>query len=154
MFERYTATAQNALRFARDEAYVQGSLLIEPEHVLLGIVCVGDDITSGIFAAAHLSADRLRQEITPHGPRQTGKETLLEFSGATKRALLHAADEADRMIHASALRRRWCTDQLGPEHQLLGLLRGPNRATSILLSHGIVLDLARENIAHAIQMRA
>ena len=152
MFERYTETARQALRFARDEAHALGSLLIEPEHVLLGIVCVGDDITGGIFATAALSADRLRQQITQHGPQRTRKEDL-EFSSATKRALLYAAEEADLMVHALVLQRHRFTDHIGPAHQLLGLLRDSNRATSILLSYGIVLDYARENIASAILVR-
>lgn len=40
MFERYTEEARRAIFFARYEAGCRGAGYIEPEHLLLGILCV------------------------------------------------------------------------------------------------------------------
>ncbi|MCL4810654.1 MAG: hypothetical protein KJ062_23080, partial [Thermoanaerobaculia bacterium] len=50
MFEKYNEKARRALFFARYEASKLGSKVIESEHILLGILRVGDDVTREILA--------------------------------------------------------------------------------------------------------
>ena len=50
MFERYTESARRALFFARHEASRLGSISIETEHLLLGLIRDGNEVTRAIFA--------------------------------------------------------------------------------------------------------
>ena len=56
MFERYTERARRVLFFARYEASQLGSVSIETEHLLLGLIREGKGLTSRIFARSHLVA--------------------------------------------------------------------------------------------------
>jgi ATP-dependent Clp protease ATP-binding subunit ClpC len=53
MFERYTEGARRVLFFARYEASEPGSLSIEAEHLLLGLIRDGHEVTREIFARSH-----------------------------------------------------------------------------------------------------
>ena len=63
MFERYTERARRVLFFARYEASQLGSVSIETEHLLLGLIREGKGLTSRIFARSHLSLENI--EINP-----------------------------------------------------------------------------------------
>src|SRR5688572_28209163 len=63
MFERYTERARRVLFFARYEASQLGSISIETEHLLLGLIREGKGLTSRIFARSHLSLESIRKEI-------------------------------------------------------------------------------------------
>ena len=63
MFERYTERARRVLFFARYEASQLGSISIETEHLLLGLIREGKGLTSRIFARSHLSLETIRKEI-------------------------------------------------------------------------------------------
>ena len=63
MFERYTERARRVLFFARYEASQLGSISIETEHLLLGLIREGKGLTSRIFARSHLSLEGIRKEI-------------------------------------------------------------------------------------------
>jgi ATP-dependent Clp protease ATP-binding subunit ClpC len=150
MFERYTEPARRVLRLARDQARELGSSFIETEHLLLGVIRVADDLTSRIFVDASLSVDAVRNEMAPPKHPVPSSVTNAEppFSGETKRVLQYTAEEADRLLHTFHLQGRPYNDHIGPEHQLLGLLREHTAcAASILVRHGVTLDIARDWIA-------
>ena len=63
MFERYTERARRVLFFARYEASQLGSISIETEHLLLGLIREGKGLTSRIFARSHLSLENIRKDI-------------------------------------------------------------------------------------------
>lgn len=50
MFERYTERARRVLFFARYEAFKFGSLTIETEHILLGLLREGKGPIARLFA--------------------------------------------------------------------------------------------------------
>ena len=132
MFERYTERARRALFFARYEASEFGSMAIETEHVLLGLL-----------RETHLCGRILRERGVSYASvsdalKASGKKfpTSVEipFTEATKKALQAAAAEADRLLHS----------YIGTEHLLLGLLaEGQSLAASILKQHGLDLDGTR-----------
>src|SRR5215212_5598837 len=86
MFERYTERARRVLFFARYEASQLGSISIETEHLLLGLIREGKGLTSRIFARSHLSLENIREDIVQLLNEKTTltrvKETplLAEFS--------------------------------------------------------------------------
>jgi ATP-dependent Clp protease ATP-binding subunit ClpC len=141
MFERYTERARRVLFFARYEASQLGSVSIETEHLLLGLIREGKGLPSRIFARSHLSLESVRKEIEGRTVFRDKVSTSVEipFSGETKRVLQYAAEEADRLLH----------NYIGTEHLLLGILREERSvAASILLEKGMRLSTVREDVVH------
>src|SRR5438045_443212 len=139
MFERYTERARRVLFFARYEASQLGSVSIETEHLLLGLIREGKGLTSRIFARSHLSLENIRKEIEGRTVFRDKVSTSVEipFSAETKRVLQFAAEEADRLLH----------NYIGTEHLLLGILREERSvAASILMEKGMRLNTVREDI--------
>jgi uncharacterized protein (TIGR03435 family) len=139
MFERVSERARRVLFFARDEASQLGSLSIDTEHLLLGLIREPTGLTSRLFTAAGMRADDIRDEVLRRVPARSKRSTSAEipFSAAAKRVLEQAAQEADRLLH----------DHVGTQHLLLGLLseRG-SVAADVLSSRGLRLDRVREQI--------
>ena len=139
MFERYTERARRVLFFARYEASQLGSISIEAEHLLLGLIREGRGLTSRIFARSHLSLESIRKEIEGRTISREKVSTSVEipFSTETKRVLQFSAGEADRLLH----------NYIGTEHLLLGILREEHSAAAALLSEkGMRLNTVREDI--------
>ena len=139
MFERYTERARRVLFFARYEASQLGSISIETEHLLLGLIREGKGLTSRIFARSHLSLENIRKEIEGRTVFREKVSTSVEipFSAETKRVLQFAAEEADRLLH----------NYIGTEHLLLGILREERSvAASILMEKGMRLNTVRDDI--------
>ena len=139
MFERYTERARRVLFFARYEASQLGSISIETEHLLLGLIREGKGLTSRVFARSHLSLEGIRKDIEGRTVFREKVSTSVEipFSTETKRVLQFAAEEADRLLH----------NYVGTEHLLLGILREERSvAASILVEKGMRLNTVREDI--------
>ena len=141
MFERYTERARRVLFFARYEASQLGSISIETEHLLLGLIREGKGLTRRIFARAPLSLESIRKEIEGRTVFREKVSTSVEipFSTETNRVLQFAAEEADRLLH----------NYIGTEHLLLGILREERSVASTILSEkGMRLSAVREDIVH------
>src|SRR5688500_7273324 len=115
MFERYTEHARRVLFYARYEASQHGSVAIESEHLLLGLIRERKGNIQPILERAHISVDTIRHEIAS---RSTLRELVsvaveIPFSRETKRILEHAVEESDRLEHR----------EIDAEHLLLGILR-------------------------------
>src|SRR6266542_5108082 len=100
MFERYTERARRVLFFARYYASDCGSVAIDTEHLLLGLVREGKGLTSRIFARAHLSLTGLRSDVEGRLTRgeRVPPSVEMPFSDTTKRVLRAAAEETDRLL--------------------------------------------------------
>ena len=139
MFERYTERARRVLFFARYEASQLGSISIETEHLLLGLLREGKGTSGRIFARAHVSFDSIRREIERKTTFREKISTSVEipFSAEAKRVLGFAAEEADRLLH----------NYIGTEHLLLGILREERSvAASVLMDKGMRLHTVRDDI--------
>ncbi len=139
MFERLTDPARRVLLFAREEASQLGSVRIDTEHLLLGLIRDGKGLTIRFFADAGIAPDDIRHEVLRRVSARSKTPTSMEipFSAAAQRALHHSADEADRLLH----------DHLGTEHLLLGLLSEEGSiAADVLTSYGLRLDRVRQQI--------
>ena len=139
MFERMSERARRVLFFARYEASQLGSLSIETEHLLLGLIREGKGLTSRIFTRHHVSLDTVRRDIEGRTVYREKVTTSVEipFSIETKRVLMFAADEADRLQNP----------HIGTEHFLLGLLREERSvAAMMLMRYGMPLDAVRADV--------
>jgi len=139
MFERYTERARRVLFFARYEASQLGSVSIETEHLLLGLIREGKGLTSRLFSRANVSLDTIRKEIEGRSVFREKVSTAVEipFSAETKRSLQYAVEEAGRLLH----------NYIGTEHLLLGILHEDRSlAASILVDKGMRLSVVRDDI--------
>ncbi len=138
MFERYTEHAKRSLSFSRSEAGQLGSLRIETEHLLLGVLKERDPLILHLLGTVSATGDALRQMTYARvGASAAPLDVSVEipFNREAKDVLQYAAEEADRLLHR----------HIGPEHVLLGLLsveRG--LAWDVLREKGLTLTSVRE----------
>jgi hypothetical protein len=139
MFERFTERARRVFFFARYEASQFGSVTIEPEHLLLGVLREDKHAVSR-FLGPRVPAEDIRNEVAA---RLVIKEKVatsvdLPLAPESKRIVAHAAEEAERLGHS----------HIGTEHFLLGILgEQETTAAQILAKRGLKLDSAREELA-------
>jgi ATP-dependent Clp protease ATP-binding subunit ClpA len=114
MFERYTEKARRVIFFARYEASSYGSLYIETEHLLLGLLREDKTLASR-FLHAHASKESIRKRIEEHTiiREKISTSVDLPLSNESKRVLAYAAVEAEFLSHTF----------IGTGHLLLGLMR-------------------------------
>ncbi|HEY6346549.1 MAG TPA: Clp protease N-terminal domain-containing protein [Bryobacteraceae bacterium] len=129
-FKRYITQSRRAIFFARYEASHAGSVFIEPEHLLLGILRSDEDLAIRLFKTKENIESIVRQvRATFSLRRKVPTSGDLPLSFECKRILAYGADEAERR-HAR---------HIEPQHILLGLLRDERSATAkIMLEHGVV----------------
>jgi ATP-dependent Clp protease ATP-binding subunit ClpA len=135
MFERYTEYARRVLFFARYETSQFGSNEIEPEHLLLGLLREDRPLMDRFVPGASEVRKQIEREKPPGPKVSTSKD--LPLSHSAKRVFAFGAEEAERMNHS----------HIGTEHLLLGLLREKCLASRILETHGVKLEVVREQIA-------
>ena len=141
MFERYTERARRVIFFARYEASQFGSMTIETEHLLLGLLREDRNIISR-FLHHPSSPDNVRALIES---RFTIREKVptsidLPLSMECKRILAYAAEEAERLLHR----------HIGTEHLLLGIFREEKCvAAEVLQQLGLRLDAIRQELARS-----
>jgi ATP-dependent Clp protease ATP-binding subunit ClpA len=146
IFERYTVRADRLIFFARHFASYFDSPVVESEHILLSIVREGRDHFELFFPLAH-SKDVVYKELGEHFiPGGTidlsGKivptEKLPPFSEQCQRVLGYADEEAAMLQ----------SEQVSPEHLLLGMLREKNSyAAAMLREYGAEPERIRKGLA-------
>lgn len=138
MFERYTERARRSIFFGRFEASQLGSPSIETEHLLLGLFRE-DKAMAYRFLGSKGVVESIRRKVEDYASADR-KERIstsvdLPLSNECRRALSHAAEEAERLSHK----------HIGCEHLLLGLLREDKSfAASLLHERGVRLSAVRE----------
>ena len=127
MFERYTERARRVLFFARYEASQLGSISIETEHLLLGLIREGKGLTSRIFARSHLSLENIRKEIEGR--------TVFREKVRHRRDPLQCRTK--RVLQLPPRKRNGCCTLHRHRNMLLGILREERSvAASILWRKG------------------
>jgi ATP-dependent Clp protease ATP-binding subunit ClpC len=139
MFERYTESARRVLFFSRYESSQLGATMIEPEHILLGIIRDNQGPVARLLELSQVAPEVLRTAVEDRAVLREKIPTSVEipFSPQTKRVLQFTAEEADRVGHRF----------IGTEHLFVGLLREPSGASTILEAHGLHLDDVRTKLA-------
>jgi len=134
MFERYTEKARRVIFFARYEASEFGSVCIETEHILLGLL--REDKALFFRLLPKLTYQDIHKEVTAHTvvKEKVATSVDLPLSDESKRVLAFSAEEAESLNHR----------HIGTEHLLLGLLREKKHpAAQLLQQHGAELAKLR-----------
>jgi ATP-dependent Clp protease ATP-binding subunit ClpA len=147
MFEKFTEGARRAVFAARLEAVSRGTREIEPAHLLLGILQQGEIVP--LFANDLARLETVRSKIAQGllvGREPLPEKTDIRLAHASKRILAYAAEESERMRHAT----------IASAHLLLGIHResrgggqpgilnlltlSPLPEAPILIEHGAAYD--------------
>jgi predicted dehydrogenase len=135
----FTPRAQQALAFARKEADRFNHNFVGTEHLLLGLIRLGQGVAVIVLQRLGVELDTVRSEVEKQvgtGPDRTTPYHI-PYTPRVKMVLALAAREAKALNHT----------YVGTEHLLLGLLReGDGVAARVLASLEVDVETARREI--------
>ncbi len=135
----FTPRAQQVLQLARKEADRFNHGYVGTEHLLLGIIVLGQGVAVNVLQRMGVNLEAVRLEVEKAvgiGP-ETKTIGNMPFTPRVKKVLALAGSEARALNHA----------YVGTEHILLGLLReGEGVASRVLRNLGLDLDKTRVEI--------
>lgn len=137
MLHRFTERARRVVFHARIEVSRCGATSLEPEHLLLGLLHVGDGLACRVLARTVDSVEQLRREVAGRLPSGDPVPVVEEvpFSPTAMHVLRAAEQEADTQMQ----------EGIGTEHLLLGLLRhGRSHVAQLLHAKGVHLEAVRQ----------
>ncbi|MBI3880252.1 MAG: AAA family ATPase, partial [Verrucomicrobia bacterium] len=135
----FTPRAQQVLALARKEADRFNHNFVGTEHILLGLIKLGQGVAVNVLQKMGLDLETVRLEVEKQvgtGPDQKmiGK---IPYTPRVKKVLSLAAKEAKALNHT----------YVGTEHILLGLLReGDGVAARVLKNLDVDIELTRQEI--------
>ena len=115
MMSDFTPRAQQVLALARKEAERFKHDYVGTEHLLLGLIKLGQGVAVDVLQRMGLDLERVRMEVEKHvgshpAPNMMGN---IPYTPRVKKVLALAGKEAKALNHS----------YVGTEHILLGLLR-------------------------------
>jgi ATP-dependent Clp protease ATP-binding subunit ClpC len=132
----YTPRAQQVIQLARGEADRFNHAYVGTEHILLGLLALGQGVAVTVLERMGISLESLRLEVEKavgQGP-ETKTAGNIPFTPRAKKVLQLAAAEARSLNHT----------YIGTEHILLGLLReGEGVAAQVLRNLNVDPDTTR-----------
>lgn len=139
MSNRFTERAQRVILIAQEEAKRLNHDYVGTEHILLGLIALGEGVAAQVLANLGVDLRRVRAEIEKIVG--TGDNVMLlgeiPFTPRAKKVLEYAVEEAQHMGHS----------YVGTEHLLLGLIREEEGvAARVLENLGLRLDVVREEV--------
>jgi ATP-dependent Clp protease ATP-binding subunit ClpC len=141
VWQRFTTRARRAVVQAHDEAMGMGMPLISTEHLLMGILQLGEGTALDVLRHMGVSLDRLMEDLREHmvpGGAAPESSRELAFTPEAQRVLHVAYAEAKRLRH----------DYVGTEHILIGLVHeGRGAANRLLRKYGVDLNRVRQGVA-------
>jgi ATP-dependent Clp protease ATP-binding subunit ClpC len=139
MMNNLTPRAQQVLALARKEADRFNHNYVGTEHILLGLIKLGQGVAVNVLHKMHLDLDTVRMQVEQQvgsGP-ETKSVGNIPYTPRVKKVLALATKEAKALNHS----------YVGTEHILLGLLReGEGVAAQVLRNLDVNLEKARAEI--------
>jgi ATP-dependent Clp protease ATP-binding subunit ClpC len=139
MNDKFTERVRRVIYLARDEANRLQHDYIGTEHLLLGIIRLGEGIAAEVLQRLEVDPEQIQQAIENMVKPSGGTLTLGEIplTPRAKRVLELSVEEARLLGHS----------YVGTEHLLLGLIReGEGVAARVLLELGVDRKRVREEI--------
>jgi ATP-dependent Clp protease ATP-binding subunit ClpC len=135
----FTPRAQQVLALARKEADRFNHNYVGTEHLLLGIIKLGQGVAVNVLQRLNVELEAVRMEVEKQvgtGPDQKMVGNI-PYTPRVKKVLALASKEAKALNHS----------YVGTEHILLGLLReGEGVAARVLKSLDVDIEKARQEI--------
>ncbi len=142
MFDKFSEKAAQVFVTAQEEAKELGHSYVGTEHILLGLLKVGNNPASDVLATMGMTYSRAKSEIISMvGMGMRGFITSPQMTPRAKRVTELAYEEA-KLLGSERIR---------PEHLLLGIIReGEGIAIHVLRKFGIDLQTLRKEILDAV----
>jgi len=140
LWERFTGHARRAVLLAHDEATKAKMQKIGTEHLLLGLVRLGEGVAAEVLQGMGIDLDWLRAELRKAMEIGAAQDATSEiaFTPGAQKALHFAFSEAKMLGHS----------YIGTEHILIGLVReGRGAAFRVLRKSGVDLAKVRQAVA-------
>jgi len=139
MSNRFTERAQRVILIAQEEAKRLNHDYVGTEHLLLGLIALGEGVAAQVLANLGVDLRRVRAEVEKIVG--TGDNILLlgeiPFTPQAKKVLELAVEEAQNLGH----------NYVGTEHILLGLIRQEEGvAARVLENLGVRLEVVRDEV--------
>jgi ATP-dependent Clp protease ATP-binding subunit ClpC len=135
----FTPRAQQVLALARKEADRFNHNFVGTEHLLLGLIKLGQGVAVNVLQKMGLDLDTVRQEVEKEvrGGNEQKVSGNIPYTPRVKKVLSLAAKEAKALTHT----------YVGTEHILLGLLReGDGVAAKVLKNLEVDIEQCRQEI--------
>ncbi len=139
MMNNFTPRAQQVLALSRKEADRFNHNYVGTEHLLLGLIKLGQGVAVNVLQKMGLDLETVRQEVEKQvGSGQENKMAgNIPYTPRVKKVLALAGKEAKALQHS----------YVGTEHILLGLLReGEGVAAQVLRNLEVDLDRTRNEV--------
>ncbi len=141
--DNFTPRAKQVLLIARNEAQRLNHDYVGSEHLLLGLISLGEGVAVEVLRSMGLNLEELRLEVEKSSG--SGGGTLMEgelpFSPRLKKLFIFSAKEAKGMNY----------NFIGTEHLLLAILReGESVAARILKNLKIDIEKVRQEVIKAL----
>jgi ATP-dependent Clp protease ATP-binding subunit ClpC len=145
MFERFTERARLVVVEARQESTRLNHDYVGTEHLLLGLISVGDGLAVKVLESLGIALDAIRQRV---------EESVDRGSEASSGHIRFTA-QAKTVLELSLRESRDRNDlYIGTEHILLGLIReGDGVAAHVLLELGADLERTRAQVTRLLEER-
>src|ERR1700730_15519720 len=143
MMNDFTPRAQQVLVLSRKEAERFNHNYVGTEHLLLGLIKLGQGVAVNVLQKMGLDLERVRMEVEKHvgSYPETNMVGSIPYTPRVKKVLALAAKEAKALNHS----------YVGTEHILLGLLReGEGVAARVLQSLEVNPARTRNEILKAL----
>jgi ATP-dependent Clp protease ATP-binding subunit ClpC len=138
-FSNFTERAQRAIKLAQQEADRFNHPYVGTEHLLLGLIALGEGVAVTVLENVGVSLEKVRLEVertVGQGP-ETKTVGNIPFTPRSKKVLQLAMAEAQALNH----------NYVGTEHILLGLLHeGEGVAAQILRNMSVDLETTRTEV--------
>tara|TARA_Y100000766_G_scaffold77946_1_gene66147 strand:+ start:5578 stop:8073 length:2496 start_codon:yes stop_codon:yes gene_type:complete len=139
MMNNFTPRAQQVLALARKEADRFNHNYVGTEHLLLGLIKLGQGVAVNVLQKMSLDLETVRMEVEKQvgsGP-ETQSQGNIPYTPRVKKVLALAGKEAKALNHS----------YVGTEHILLGLLReGDGVAARVLKNLDVDIERTRNEI--------
>src|SRR6056297_3460150 len=135
----FTPRAQQVLALARKEADRFNHNYVGTEHLLLGLIKLGQGVAVNVLQKMNLDLETVRQEVEKQvgGGPETKMVGNIPYTPRVKKVLALAGKEAKALNHS----------YVGTEHILLGLLReGDGVAARVLKNLEVDIERTRNEI--------
>lgn len=139
----FSSKVRDVIQFSREEALRLGHDYIGTEHLLLGIIRLGDGVAVKILLNLECDLNSLKRTI---------EDTVRGTGGSVTVGNIPLTKQAEKVLRITYLEAKlYKSDSIGTEHLLLSLLRDEeNIAAQILLQFDVTYDGVREELDHII----
>ncbi len=141
MTNKFSYRVQQAIQHAREEALRLGHDAISTEHLLLGLIQLGEGTAVEILQNLGVDLDEIRETI---------ESAIQSPSTLLKMGNIPFTKRAEKVLKVSYIEgKNYNAENIGTEHLLLALIKDEEGvAAQVLESHGVTYETVKAELGH------